>query len=281
MLMERENLDRLADMVSVIGSSDFSSSFNRLLGDLLEVDQCTVFAFPTNHPPRVLIAEGASAEAGLITRQLAEDYVMGGFRSDPVVRSWPDRDGIFVRNAEDIEPEYRRHYFDVASLARKLVLCGTLGSTRYYFSFYRRVGRRPFTKGEIDTMKELQHFVLQSVHRHAELLAPPPIDRFEFVSLPGNDGSDLHACTMDYLREVIAGSEAGLSPRESEVCAGIVMGYSTLAIALNCGISTHTVATHRKRAYAKLAISSQNELFTRYFSTVCEFQAGRVREAVH
>jgi DNA-binding CsgD family transcriptional regulator len=37
---------------------------------------------------------------------------------------------------------------------------------------------------------------------------------------------------------------------------------------MHLGISVNTVTTHRKRAYAKLRVGSQNELFERYFTAV-------------
>jgi DNA-binding CsgD family transcriptional regulator len=52
-----------------------------------------------------------------------------------------------------------------------------------------------------------------------------------------------------------------LSNRETAVCAHIIAGHSTESIALNLGVSPHSIATYRQRAYAKLNISSQNELF--------------------
>jgi len=60
----------------------------------------------------------------------------------------------------------------------------------------------------------------------------------------------------------------GLTQREADVCAAIALGYTTVGIGLNLGISVNTVATHRKRAYAKLGISCQNELFARYFDSL-------------
>lgn len=59
-----------------------------------------------------------------------------------------------------------------------------------------------------------------------------------------------------------------LTPREAEICSGIILGYTVVGLSLNLGISINTVATHRKRAYAKLKISSQNELFMHYFGLV-------------
>ena len=44
------------------------------------------------------------------------------------------------------------------------------------------------------------------------------------------------------------------------------MGYRAEAIAARLDISPNTVATHRKRGYAKLHISSHTELFGILFS---------------
>ncbi len=70
------------------------------------------------------------------------------------------------------------------------------------------------------------------------------------------------------LRSTLLKAPGALTQREAEICASIALGYTTLGISLKLGISINTVATHRKRAYAKLGISSQNELFARYFDNM-------------
>jgi DNA-binding CsgD family transcriptional regulator len=72
---------------------------------------------------------------------------------------------------------------------------------------------------------------------------------------------------FEQMRAAFLTEEWGLTAREADVCAGILLGYSTVGLSLTLGISTNTVATHRKHAYAKLGISSQNELFARYLRT--------------
>lgn len=52
-----------------------------------------------------------------------------------------------------------------------------------------------------------------------------------------------------------------LSPREREVRALLLGGFSTEAIALRLGISRHTVKDHRKRIFRKLGIGALAELF--------------------
>lgn len=52
-----------------------------------------------------------------------------------------------------------------------------------------------------------------------------------------------------------------LTNRELEISSRIILGYSSLAISLNLGISINTVLTHRRNAYEKLGIGTQNQLF--------------------
>lgn len=52
----------------------------------------------------------------------------------------------------------------------------------------------------------------------------------------------------------------GLSKRERDVCAGVAAGLTSEGIALELGVGINTVLTYCKRAYARLGISSQNEL---------------------
>jgi DNA-binding CsgD family transcriptional regulator len=51
-----------------------------------------------------------------------------------------------------------------------------------------------------------------------------------------------------------------LTPREREVCSGILAGMTSEAIAYTLGVTPNTVLTLRRRAYARLGIVSQNQL---------------------
>ncbi|SFE55174.1 DNA-binding transcriptional regulator, CsgD family [Sulfitobacter brevis] len=52
-----------------------------------------------------------------------------------------------------------------------------------------------------------------------------------------------------------------LSPREAEILQLVLKGHSNLSVSLALGITVPTVKTHRKNAYAKLGVSTQQELF--------------------
>ncbi|WP_171178216.1 helix-turn-helix transcriptional regulator [Ruegeria sp. HKCCD8929] len=59
-------------------------------------------------------------------------------------------------------------------------------------------------------------------------------------------------------------ARATLSPREAEIVQLILKGHSSLSISLTLGIALPTVKTHRKNAYAKLGISTQQQLFSAF-----------------
>lgn len=55
--------------------------------------------------------------------------------------------------------------------------------------------------------------------------------------------------------------EVGLTERERNVCALALAGVSIEGSAYELGIKKSSIITYRKRAYARLGISSLNELF--------------------
>lgn len=61
-------------------------------------------------------------------------------------------------------------------------------------------------------------------------------------------------------------SDWALSKRELQVSARILFGISACGISLDLGLSEETVATYRKRLYARLRIGGRHELMRRYLS---------------
>jgi DNA-binding CsgD family transcriptional regulator len=59
-----------------------------------------------------------------------------------------------------------------------------------------------------------------------------------------------------------------LSPREREVALLILKGHSSESIGYHLGISIATVKTHRQKLYAKLNLSTQQELFSAFLHSL-------------
>ncbi len=55
-----------------------------------------------------------------------------------------------------------------------------------------------------------------------------------------------------------------LSPREAQIVQLVLKGHSSLSVSLKLGIALPTVKTHRKNAYAKLGINTQQQLLNAF-----------------
>ena len=66
----------------------------------------------------------------------------------------------------------------------------------------------------------------------------------------------------------------GLSPRESEIVERIAAGQHTQQVAKQLYIEVHTVRSHLRNSFAKLGISSRQELLSRVLLNVLEDTAG-------
>lgn len=270
------DFNRFGDLVATIGSREFGETFYDLFSTLLNVEECTVFSFTDPSRPSSLLVEGNSRAEMKIARRLARDYVAGGYLNDPNLnRNVSSTIGVYVTDTAGIfDHQYRKHYYEGPELTQELVVLANVQGTLYYSSFYRKNNEQMFGEGDIANMRAIASFMVKTLHRHSELISASPDARnLSFVHATGDMSAEMRQRTLGYLREIMALGPLKLTPREAEICASIIMGYSTEAISLNCSISANTVATHRKRAYAKLGISSQNELFLRYFTTVRQFQS--------
>lgn len=66
-----------------------------------------------------------------------------------------------------------------------------------------------------------------------------------------------------------------LTLREAEIIQMVLKGHSGVSISVTLGIAVPTVKTHRKNAYAKLGINTQQQLFNAFI----EWQNGNNRKS--
>jgi DNA-binding CsgD family transcriptional regulator len=130
--------------------------------------------------------------------------------------------------------------FAAVSLGECISLWLPGATVRYKVTLYRQRERGGFGAREIDGAASLAE-LLALLHKH-DHLAQRPCNTFSS-----------HV-------DAIERTAPALPRRAAEVCAGIALGMTSEAIGLRLGIKINTVRTHRKRAYAHLRISSQNEI---------------------
>lgn len=271
--MSTKIIERIGDLISLIGCQKFEEGFCGAFQDLLNIRECTVFHF-VNQVPQSLLVQSDSNQA--LAKELAADYVSGGYADDPNINTLDAELGVSVQvtDPEDIEnTSFRHHFYRKPEFRQELAILGSQDGSLYYTSFYKKQSEEKFSKREVDTMRSVASVIVKLLHRHRQvrhLIDPAEAAEHTFSSMKSEDSREK---ILRHLQKVLASGRQKLSAREAEVCAAIILGYSTEAIALNLSISANTVATHRKRAYSKLGISSQNELFSNYFSKVREFQS--------
>lgn len=262
--------DRVGDVVLSLGSQRFGGEYYRLFRDAFGIEACTVFAFRPEGAPTPLVAESDSPGRRRQAWHLACDYANGAFKHDPIIRANLRRTSngrpiAFTLRADQVaDVGYRRHFYDEPALQQKVGVLGHVDGTVYYANFYRGAARSAGNgNSELRLMREMGALAVNMLRRHHVAIGVPEVMTNEVAW-----SADWHRSALSHLQSILGNRSYGLSSREAEVCAHIVLGYSTLAIGLNLGVSVNTVATHRKRAYVKLGICSQNELFERYFTTV-------------
>lgn len=138
-----------------------------------------------------------------------------------------------------------------AGVTDRLVLVGQVFDTKILIALTKISRFGMFNDGEVAALQDISPNILAAAAKHSSLLASK--DNF------------LEALTsLNQIELIIGSAEGGLTCREKEVCARILYGISTAGIALDLKISEETVATYRNRAYQRLGIGSQRELFLWY-----------------
>jgi DNA-binding CsgD family transcriptional regulator len=252
----------VSSLIDLIGSEQFSTQFFKTVDSLVPMDQCTVFVSERDTMSH-LVAQAHGVAAHKV-ETLARSYVLNGHRRDPIWQNSMDGGSgrpMVVAPSSLNDLAYRREFYDSVNIFEEVALCSEIGGRRIYVAYYREREKGHFLDSEIELLAACGRSVLSVLNKQAEI-----------AQRLGRPGARPRQLSRDELlkkvNQAILEDAPQLTAREAEICAGIILGYTIFGLSLNCGISVNTVATHRKRAYAKLKISSQNELFAHYFGVV-------------
>ncbi|MEK9285497.1 MULTISPECIES: LuxR C-terminal-related transcriptional regulator [unclassified Bradyrhizobium] len=231
--------------VLAIGRPDFP----RILIDTLRrqagVGHCMVFALTRTGAARCLLDAGNIPIGG----DLGAAYAGQFHESDP------NRDALFEgeESAPIVLPSfaprmygarYRKIFFNDSGIVDKCATAIWVDDTCFYVNFYRIASQGRFSAAQLARLETISPAIGASVARHFQ---------HGTTATPDQALATLFATCAPL---------ASLTPREREVCRRILLGFSSEAISQGLGISLHSTLTYRKRAYERLGISSQNELFS-------------------
>jgi len=240
-------ISEITPAVLAIGRASFSQALIGALRRVADVGHCMVFSFEGERSANCLLDTGNIP----IGRDLGVAYSGHFFQSDP------NRDTIFAgqANAAPVmlptfarrmySDSYRKIFFEDSDIVDKCATAIWVENTCFYVNFYRITSQGRFAREEVRRLMAVAPAVSAVVARHFQQEAATEAD------------------PLQRLKALFANAApfAGLTGREREVCVRILSGLSSEAIASDLGISLHSALTYRKRAYDRLGISSQNELF--------------------
>lgn len=242
-------LPALTTLAEALGTPAFEKHLLAFLNRVLPVDHVAVFTFdPSGRADHLFTTSRMRPEA---VQSLTEAYMGGGYAQDPnlpLVRAL--KPGTLIDHGLDAtyDPAYRAQFFAESGLIDKASTVATAGGGTVYCNFYRLQDSGRFSENDWTQLRALLPLVTHLIAAHRRLTPVAPQRSAQSVI-----HSIISRAAPPFDR---------LTNREREVCARILLGYSSEAIALDLGVAPSSIMTYRKRAYEKLGITGQSELFS-------------------
>ncbi|MBE2277339.1 MAG: helix-turn-helix transcriptional regulator [Rhodobacteraceae bacterium] len=238
--------DGFASLTRHLGSERFDRTITEIVESKLMCKHMTVFSFRQNAAPKVISL--VASERVDAVRRASEQYVRNYWQCDPTnlfnARRIPTGSCAVLMNGDEVtDSDYRRDCYTQTGISQRLSLITETEIDIIKISFHRAEAKGEFSDSMIDDLVE-----------NGEMLASVLLRHHEIVS---SQSSGEHP---ERFEKILAIKHPQLSHRERQVCSLIAIGMSSEAIALTLNISINTVLTFRRRAYARLSISTQNEL---------------------
>lgn len=237
-------LDVMADWIAAAGTPRLAEALLRGVRAELPAAFCHVFLLPRDGPAQPV--SGASLH-GPAAMRAAQGYFAHGFaRFDVNTRLLERRRGrarpaavLTLQTVDEIDDaDYRRICYDEPGVhSRASVLVGLPEHGHAAVNFYRTHAMPRFTAAELARLAALAGVLAGLVQTHLRL------------SEPVREAAPLGRLA------------AALTDRERHVIAGIVDGRTTKMIARDLGLAPSTVDTYRYRAFRRLGIRREKELF--------------------
>lgn len=249
----RELMQRVGSLIASIGESRFGASLIHFLRDFAANDSAALIRYHRRAAPQVDFDELAEEDRAALYGR----YFDGAYLLSPYYLRWTEqRDGSGLHRLQQIAPEgffdsiYYTDYYGRNGLIDELAYlvplsddCAvlvSLGRTRSLWSY---------SDAECARLRHLEPLVDSAVRRHYAT-----IRESADVSIQRQLSDSLTTFGADRL-----------TPQEQRVVQLMLRGHSSKSCARELGISPTTERVHRRNIYAKLDISSQAELFTKFF----------------
>jgi len=251
----------LAAIAQLVHNDDAGSSANALtdaIGMAVEHEGTCLLAFHRNSPPEVL--HHTLGPAG--RRHYLDRYIAGPYLLDPLYQLAVRDDKPASCRFRDATPdrfrssEYYRQYCERTHLRDEVDFLADVSADS---TVVLVVGRRTrmFTKADLQRLQLLESLVQAAMQNIWRLWSTDA----------GRDsrGATVHRRLTRCFENF---GEGLLTEREREITQLLLRGHSTKSIARTLAIAPGTVMVHKRNLFAKLGVTSQNELFSRFIDSI-------------
>ena len=253
----------LANCINSLGSESFASSLIKAIRSVTEFDNAVVFAYYKKEKPLCLFHTFTQKQRIVYV----DEYLKGPYLLDPFFKACSRNMDTGLYRLRDIAPdrfyqsEYYRSYYVRTGLSEELCYIFYLSDgVAVVISLMRLAEHSRFTARQFRNLESVTPVVASLAQKHWLSVS----DNFS-VGRELTDGQDNHSLIEKSVGELFG---RRITPRETQVVARILEGHSSESIAKNLGISVGTARIHRRNIYAKLQVSSQQELFSIFFNSI-------------
>ncbi len=249
------DLARVTGLVAAIGGDNanaLAAEVLNLLGPATSVSQCTVFAYEFGNRPRTVSV--ADHRGGRFLRDVADTYTRLFYALDGNQRivtgnsDATDKPSSLVlhwQSSEDIAHDgYRQTCYATPNVSDRLsLLMQPVADIWLCVNLYRERDAGNFQPGEVELVESLAPLIGEATRHH--------------YALRGQSQLGIPQLMLARLRRLCP----ELSKRELDALRGVLEGHSAAEIADSMGVKPSSVVTYQKRAYQRLGISGQRQLF--------------------
>ncbi|HWA46278.1 MAG TPA: LuxR C-terminal-related transcriptional regulator [Hypericibacter adhaerens] len=262
----------LGGLVEHLETESFFDRLHALLNTVLHIDNLVAIVFRPEGSP--LILHQKSPQQPNFFRMM---YAQGAYLLDPFYLASRDERRTGIHRLKHLAPDrfaesefYRSYYAKVSMIDEIGLLWPFDDELTLHLSLGRRLGSERFDTREFAAFSHIAPLLGALLRRQAR----GAVDAWREGDTSGDvaeTGEPFSNIAQDWLKDFHA------TARETEIAALILQGHSNISIGQALKISGETVKVHRKHLYAKLAISSQTELFLLFIDRIKKFSAARRR----
>lgn len=242
----------VAGIIDNLDSPAFEGYLINALRTLVAADGAVIFIYRDRKKPEAKFIDCLRG----YKESIVDKYIDGYFALDPFYISCSSGTGAGLYTLAQLAPsrfrygEYYKVYYGESGISDEVCfILPACDDCRGVISLTRMHPKGKFKKEEIarlaETVPVVNAFTLRAWKARPEPSAGLPPER--------NQLSNIRWQFESFMSHV-------LSPRERQVAAMILRGYSSAAIGAELAIAEATVKANRRNIYAKLGISSQAEL---------------------